>query len=116
MVTAEEIRARVEQADRARIQIRADAAGKVATALARRTEAAQQLAVAEAAITAALGEAGAVMTLDELAEFTGGSVREFRRLAGTKGTRRRQPANRRRNTTTAPQRTAPASAQDSAAE
>lgn len=116
MVTAEEIRARVEEADRARIQVRADAAGKVATALAQRAEAARQLATAEATITAALSEAGTVMTLDELAEFTGESVREFRRLSGTKGTRRRQAANRRRNTTATAQVAAPASAQDPAAE
>lgn len=96
MVTAAEIRARVEEADRARIQVRADAAEKVATALALRTEAAKQLVTAEANIAAAIGEAGAVMTLDELAEFTDEPVREFRRLNSSRIPQKRRASSRRR--------------------
>jgi hypothetical protein len=45
-VTTDEIRKRVETADRARVQSRADAAAAIATAIEQRAQARAQLAVA----------------------------------------------------------------------
>ena len=78
MVTAAEIRARVETADRARIQTRADAAAGVAADVERRKVTLAELAEIEAAIATGVSESAAVMTLRELAEFTGIPERELR--------------------------------------
>jgi hypothetical protein len=71
MVTADEIRARVEAADQARIQARAEAAAMIAADVERRTKVRAELADIDAAITAGLAEAAAIMTLAELSAFTG---------------------------------------------
>jgi hypothetical protein len=71
MVTADEIRARVEAADKDRIQARADAAARIAADIERRTTVRAELAQIDAAITAALADAAAIMTLAELSAFTG---------------------------------------------
>jgi hypothetical protein len=71
MVTADEIRARVEAADKSRIQARADAAAKIAADIERRTKVRAELAEVDAAITAGLADAAAIMTLAELSAFTG---------------------------------------------
>src|SRR4051812_41705837 len=78
MVTADEIRKRVEAADRARVQSRADAAAAIATAVEQRTKVRTELAELEASIVAQVKDAEAVMSLAELAEFTGIPVTELR--------------------------------------
>ena len=71
MVTAEEIRARVEAADKIRIQARADVAARIAADIERRTRVRAELAEIDAAVAAGLVESAAIMTLAELSEFTG---------------------------------------------
>jgi len=71
MVTVDEIRARVEAADRSRSQARAEAAAKIAAAVERRTQVRAELAEIDAAITAGIADAEAIMTLAELSAFTG---------------------------------------------
>ena len=78
MVTTDEIRKRVEAADHARVQSRADAAAAIATAVEERTKLRAQLAELEASIATQVKESAAVMTPDELAEFTGIPVAELR--------------------------------------
>jgi hypothetical protein len=78
MVTADEIRKRVEAADRARVQSRADAAAAIATAVEQRTKVRAELAELEAAIDTQVKASEAVMSLAELAEFTGIPVTELR--------------------------------------
>ena len=58
MVTADEIRARVEAADRARIQARADTAAEIAADVERRTTVAAELAEIDASLTARIDAAG----------------------------------------------------------
>ena len=96
MVTADEIRARVEAADKIRIQARADAAARIATAIERRTRARAELAEIDAAVTAGLAESAAIMTLAELSEFTGISESELSPpvIAPDTG-RTRRPARRK---------------------
>ena len=77
MVTVDEIRALVEAADKARIAKRADAAARVAEGVRRRAELAAALAEQDAVLTSALTDARAVMTDDELVEFTGLSLAEL---------------------------------------
>lgn len=77
MVTTDEIRKRVEAADRARVQSRADAAAAIATAVERRTKVRAELAELDASISTQVRESATVMTVDELAEFTGIPVAEF---------------------------------------
>lgn len=71
MVTAEEIRARVAAADKARIQARADAAARIAADIEKRAQVRAQLAEIDATITARLTAAAAIMTVAELSAFTG---------------------------------------------
>lgn len=71
MVTVEEIRARVEEADQARIKQRADAAARVAESVRRRAELAAALAEQDAVVAGAVADARALLTDDELIEFTG---------------------------------------------
>ena len=85
MVTAEEIRARVEAADRARIQARADAAAEIAADVERRTTVVAELAEIDASLTARIDAAAAVMTLAELAEFTGIPETELRAVGSRTG-------------------------------
>lgn len=77
MVTVEEIRARVEEADRARIAQRADAAARVAESVRRRAELAAALAEQDAVVTGALADARALLTDDELIDFTGLSLADL---------------------------------------
>ena len=91
MVTADEIRKRVEAADRARVQSRADAPAAIATAVEQRTKVRAELAELEAAIATQVKASEAVMSLDELAEFTGIPETELRadgRRAGESRSRR----------------------------
>ena len=69
MVTVEEIRARVEEADKARIAQRADAAARVAESVRRRAELAAALAEQDAVVTGALADARALLTDDELTRY-----------------------------------------------
>ena len=85
MVTADEIRARVEAADRARIQARADTAAEIAADVERRTTVAAELAEIDASLTARIDAAAAVMTLAELAEFTGIPETELRAVGSRTG-------------------------------
>ena len=78
MVTTNEIRKRVEDADRDRIKRRADAAEAIAAAVEQRTKARAALAELEASIAAQVKESEAVMSLDELAKFTGLPLAELR--------------------------------------
>ena len=88
MVTADEIRARVEAADRARIQARADAAAEIAADVERRTTVVAELAEIDASLTARIDAAAAVMTLAELAEFTGIPETELRAVGSRTGASR----------------------------
>lgn len=71
MVTIDEIRARVEAADKARIEQRAEAAAMVAESVQRRADLAAALAEQDAVVASALADARALLTDDELVEFTG---------------------------------------------
>lgn len=122
MVTTDEIRKRVEDADRDRIKRRADAAEAIATAVEQRTKARAALAELEASIAAQVKDSEAVMSLDELAEFTGIPVTELRSTG--RGTRSRKSVRssspRGRSTRTAGRTrtegaTAPAVASEAAA-
>lgn len=101
MVTAEEIRARVEEADKARISQRADAAARVAESVRRRAELAAALAEQDAVVAGALADARALLTDDELVEFTGlspadlpdRSAKSGRR--GSRGARKASPSRPR---------------------
>lgn len=96
MVTADEIRARVEAADKVRIQARAAAAAKIAADVERRTKVRQELTEIDAAIAEDLAEVAAIMTLAELSEFTGISEAELSPPVTTLGTgRTRRPARRK---------------------
>lgn len=98
MVTTAEIRKRVEDADRDRIKRRADAAEAIATAVEQRTKALAALAELEASIAAQVKASEAVMSLDELAEFTGIPVTELRSTSrdtrSRKSTRTTSPRSR----------------------
>jgi hypothetical protein len=78
MVTADEIQQRIEQADHARLSARVDVATSIATLILRRAQARTDLAGVEASTAAAIDAAGAVMTVDELAGFTGIPITELR--------------------------------------
>ena len=96
MVTADEIRARVEAADKIRIQARADAAARIAADIERRTKVRSELAEVDAAVAAGLAESAAIMTLTELSEFTGISVSELSPPVIAPDNRRtRRPARRK---------------------
>ena len=71
VVNTDEIRQRVERADQARAKARADTATEVATLVEQRTRARAELSDIEAAAAFAIEAADAVMTVDELATFTG---------------------------------------------
>ena len=94
MVTAEEIRARVEAADRARIQARADAAAQIAADVERRRTVVAELAEIDASLTARIDAAAAVMTLAELAEFTGIPETELRAAGRHSGESRSRTTRR----------------------
>jgi len=78
MVTTDEIQQRIEQADQARLQARVNTATSVALAVEARTKARAHLASIEEEATAHIEAAGAVMTADELAKFTGIPIAELR--------------------------------------
>ena len=71
MATEDEIRARVEAADQARIRVRADMAAKIATLVAKREQLREELSETESLLAAALVESDSVMTRAELSSFTG---------------------------------------------
>lgn len=92
MVTVDEIRARVEAADKVRIQARADAAAKVAEGAERRAGVARELAELNAVLAADVAAAEKVMTMAELVDFTGLSEND---LAGVGAAGRGRPSRRR---------------------
>ena len=98
MVTADEIRARVEAADRARVHARADAAAQIAPDVERRTTVAAELAEIDATLTARIDAAAAVMTLAELAEFTGIPETELRGAGSRTGESRSRRTTRGKTT------------------
>ena len=117
MVTAEEIRSRVQAVDEARIQARADAAAKVAEGAERRAAVARELADLDAVLAADVAAAERVMSMAELVDFTGLSERELSSAAAG-GTPTRGRSSRRHGTATARSpraRRATASAGDSPA-
>ncbi len=71
MSTADEIRARVKQADEVRIESRADRAATVADVHGRRAALFAQLADLDAELGTSVRAAFEVMTLDELVDFAG---------------------------------------------
>ncbi len=91
MVTADEIRARVEAADKERIQARADAAARIAADIDKRSKVRAELAEIDAAITAGLAESTAIMTLAELSAFTGIVVSDLTPGTTPSGRGGRQP-------------------------
>ena len=95
MVTAEEIRSRVETVDKARIQARADAAAKVAEGAERRAAVARELTDLDAALAADVAAAGQVMSMAELIDFTGLSEDELS-SASASGASGRARSSRRR--------------------
>ena len=104
MVTVEEIRARVEEADKARIAQRADAAARFAESVRRRAELAAALAEQDAVVTGALADARALLNDDELIDFTGLSPADLpsrparnSRKSG-RGVRKTSPTSRPRST------------------
>ena len=98
MVTAEEIRARVEATDRARIQARADAAAQIAADVERRRTVVAELTEIDASLTARIDAAAAVMTLAELAEFTGIPETELRAVGSRTGDSRSRRTARGKST------------------
>ncbi len=116
MATMDEIRQRIEQADQARLRARVDAAERIATLVEQRGQARVDLAGLEATTAAQIEAAGAVMTLDELAKFTGIPLTELRVNGGGKAARKVRVARppKTRNAAVAP--AAAAAAVDVAAE
>ena len=114
MVTTDEIRKRVEEADRARQESRADAAAAIAIAVEERTKVRAELAALEASIATQISASATVMSLDELAEFTGIPMAELRgndRAARTrKGARSASARGRSTRTRTRAADTAPSTA------
>ena len=88
MVTTDEIRQRIEQADQARLRARVEAAENVATLVDARNTARANAAGLEATAAAAIEAAGAVMTVDELAKFTGIPLTELRINGNSKPARK----------------------------
>lgn len=100
MPTAAEVRQRVEQADAARIQRRADAAATVAELHAAREEAAARLAEADKQLADSVATAEQHMTRKELAEFIGAKTGEIDQWASNgsrtgkrRSTRKRSSSN-----------------------
>ena len=89
---------RVEAADRARIQTRADTAAAIATAVEQRTKARADLTELETSIATQITASATVMSLHELAEVTGIPVTELRdagrHTRPRKSTRGRNPRGR----------------------
>ena len=108
MVTVDEIRERVEAADQARIAKRADAAARVAEGVGRRAELVAALAEQDAVLASALSDARAVLTDDELFEFTGLSRDDLPAPTVAKNNRRGRKAAPRSRSATRPARTSAA--------
>jgi hypothetical protein len=70
VITEEEIKARVEAADKARLIERADAAAKIAAEVGKRALLRAEITAIDVAIAEALSESAALMTLEELSTFT----------------------------------------------
>lgn len=97
MSTLDEIiRQRIEAADQARLRARVEAAENVATLVEARAQARANVAGLEATSAAAIEAAGAVMTLDELAAFTGIPLTELRVNGNGKAKAKAVPARRAR--------------------
>ena len=114
MSTAEEVRARVQKADEARIESRAQRAAAVADVHGRRAAVLAELAQLDAQLDSSVRDAFAVMTLDELVEFAGVPRADVRGKGPASATgvkagstkRRGRPTTKTAGTVTAP--TAPA--------
>lgn len=92
-LSTEEIRARVQRADEQRITTRAEAASRVHVLAGRRDELAAQLALLEQDLVDAVGQAGRVMTAEELVQFSGRTLREVRVWTGEGRPARRAGGN-----------------------
>lgn len=101
MSTADEIRARVKQADEARIESRAERAATVALVHNQRAELLAQLSEVDAELKKSVRAAVEVMTLDELVEFSGvprADVRGGKVLPAATAVKARSAKTRRRAT------------------
>jgi hypothetical protein len=78
VTTPNEIQQRIEEADQARLRVRVDAATKIADLIQQRARARIHVTELEATAAAQIEAAGAVMTVDELAKFTGIPLGELR--------------------------------------
>lgn len=109
MPTAAEVRQRVEQADAARIQRRADAAATVAELHAAREEAAARLAEADKQLADSVATAEQHMTRKELAEFIGAKTGEIDQWAsnGSRRTGKRRSTRKRSSSNSATTSAAP---------
>lgn len=107
MATAEQIKQRVEQADRRRIDTRADAAAAVAGIAQEHTAIAEGLRTTETVLGEAIGAALGVMSAAELAAFTDLSAADIHAWSTPSKSRsgRRRP-QKRATANTAPQATA----------
>jgi uncharacterized small protein (DUF1192 family) len=103
MTTAEQVRARVQKADEARIESRAQRAATVAEIHGRRAAVLAELARLDAELDTSVREAFAVMTLDELVEFAGVPRADVRgkALVSATGVKARSPKPRGRPATKA---------------
>jgi len=98
MSVADEIRARVKQADEARIESRSRGAATVALVHGQRVELLRQLSEVDAELARSVHEAFEVMTLDELVEFSGVPRADVRGKVPPTAVKARSPKTRRRTT------------------
>lgn len=99
MVTVDEIRARVQAADEARIAVRVERAADAASKYHRLAELRAALAEGEAAFRASSEAALEVMSVDELAEFCGVPKREVPTHATPRASAVKARSTRSRNKT-----------------
>lgn len=107
MPTAAEVRQRVEQADAARIQRRAEAAATVAELHAAREEAAARLADADKQLADSVASAEQHMTRKELAEFVGAKTSEIDQWASNGSRTGKRRSSRKRSSSSATTSAAP---------
>ncbi|MEO6958260.1 MAG: hypothetical protein ABI137_16075 [Antricoccus sp.] len=91
MITADEIRKRVQRADQEKIVARANVAAIVGERLIALGEAQERLDEARSAVGVSISEATELMNLKELAEFTESSISKLTSLSKTKRAPARKP-------------------------
>ncbi|MFV0535679.1 MAG: hypothetical protein ACK5MR_18825 [Cumulibacter sp.] len=111
MVTAEEIRRRVQEADQKKIHERANAAADVAEAITTLTEAETALDTARAKLADSITTAQNLMNLAELATFTSTSVPKLTTWSKTTRTRRSRRSVPKPASSSAPDTSIPAAAE-----